>query len=220
MQASRRPSGLRKTTTYPNSLAHRTTRLLSDFGAYEGISTVFHYDAGGQRTSYYQKNRQVPFFESDGMTLLPKTHPAVLNTDSGKVGVMICYESMFSDLARSCVKDGAELLFVPTNDSWFHAESARKLHAAHGAYRAVETGRTLVQASVNGKTAVFNAVGAVTAQAPQNEKTVLYATVALDTRDTVYSHIGDLWLLIGLFAVGLTAVYMKIKKRGVIYEGK
>ncbi len=192
-------------------------------GVYDGISTVFRYDASGQRTAYYQKNRQVPFFENDGTELLnflPGKHTSVLTTDSGKVGVMICYESMFSDLARSCVKDGADLLFVPTNDSWFFSKSARKLHAAHGAYRAVETGRTLVQASVNGTTAVFDATGTVTAQASQNEKTILYAMVALDTCDTVYSHIGDLWLLIGLLAVGLAAVSIKIKKRSVIYEGK
>ncbi len=189
-------------------------------GVYDGISTLFQYDASGQQTAYYQKNRQVPFFENDGMNLLPKTHSPVLTTDSGTVGVMICYESMFSNLARKCVKNGADLLFVPTNDSWFQSESARKLHAAHGAFRAVETSRSLVQASVNGTTAVFDAGGTVTAQVPHNGKTVLYATVALDTRNTVYSYIGDLWLLIGLLAVGLAAVSIKIKKRGVIYEGK
>lgn len=39
--------------------------------------------------------------------------PAVFDTDFGRVGLMVCYDLRFPELARGMVQDGADILFVP-----------------------------------------------------------------------------------------------------------
>jgi len=40
--------------------------------------------------------------------------PCVLDTDIGRIGLMVCYDMRFPELARGMVQDGAEMLFVPS----------------------------------------------------------------------------------------------------------
>ncbi|MBR3843995.1 MAG: apolipoprotein N-acyltransferase, partial [Clostridia bacterium] len=184
-------------------------------GSKEGSSTVVQYGPNGTQINCYQKIREVPFFENgEGkpFRFFPENHPSVLITKSGKVGTLICYESMFSSLAQRSVSQGAQLLFTSTNDSWFDSSQAKTLHVAHGAYRAVETGRTLVQAAINGMTAVFDASGNMTYNAPEKTKVIVNATVTFDTVDTLYNRIGDWWLAMGIFAVMTVAMYLQMKK--------
>ena len=39
--------------------------------------------------------------------------PAVFDTDIGRVGMMVCYDLRFPELARGMVQDGADIIFVP-----------------------------------------------------------------------------------------------------------
>ncbi len=38
---------------------------------------------------------------------------SVINTDKGAIGVLICYDSEFPELARHLVDQGAKIIFVP-----------------------------------------------------------------------------------------------------------
>ncbi len=182
----------------------------------DGISTVVQFDKNGTCKAEYQKIKEVPFFENGkgkAFQYFPKPHSSLLTTNSGTVGVMICYESMFSSLAQNSVDEGAQILFVSTNDSWFTANVAKNIHMAHGAFRGVETGRTLVQASVDGVSAVFDAGGTMTNRIPHKTKDIMKANVSFDPMDTLYNHIGDWWLAIGMVALCLLSVGCAIKKK-------
>lgn len=39
----------------------------------------------------------------------------VIDTDSGRIAVLICYDAEFPELARVAVEQGAQILFVPSN---------------------------------------------------------------------------------------------------------
>ena len=39
--------------------------------------------------------------------------PAVFDTDIGRIGMMVCYDLRFPELARGMVQDGADIIFVP-----------------------------------------------------------------------------------------------------------
>src|SRR6185312_7410185 len=56
----------------------------------------------------------------------------------GKVGVLICYESIFLQRARLYRREGATMLVNITNDAWFGRSIAVYQHEAHLALRAIE----------------------------------------------------------------------------------
>lgn len=185
-------------------------------GFRDGISTVIQFDVNGNRKTEYQKIKEVPFFENGqgkDFTFSQKKHSSVLKVNCGSLGNLICYESMFPSLARNSVKDGANLLFVSTNDSWFTANMAKDIHLAHGVYRAVETGRALVQSSVDGCSAVVDAAGKITDRLPHKTKGVMQAKVSFDPMNTLYNHIGDWWLILGMVTILGISFGSKILKR-------
>ncbi len=185
-------------------------------GFRDGVSTVIQFDSNGVRKTEYKKIKEVPFFENGqgkDFEFFSNKHSSVLTTDCGKVGNLICYESMFSSLAQNSVRDGAQLLFVSTNDSWFTASVAKNIHMAHSAYRAVETGRTLVQSSIDGCSAVVDAAGNTTHSMPHKTKGVIQAKVSFTPMDTLYNHIGDWWLAGGLLGMVLLCVGCAIRKK-------
>lgn len=76
-----------------------------------------------------------------------------------KIGPMICYEDIFPQLGRQMALNGADMLFVCTNDSWYGREGGAWQHAAHSALQAVATRKPLLRASNNGLSAVFDQYG-------------------------------------------------------------
>ncbi|MGP7960935.1 apolipoprotein N-acyltransferase [Sanguibacter sp. A247] len=77
------------------------------------------------------------------------------------VASIICFEVAYDFVARDAVKGGAEVLFVPTNNSNFGytAESTQQL--AMTRLRAIETGRAAVQISTVGVSGVVDPAGRV-----------------------------------------------------------
>ncbi len=76
-----------------------------------------------------------------------------------KTGVMICYEDVFPELARTMAKNDSQILFVCTNDSWYGREAGAWQHASHSALQAVATRKILMRASNNGLSTVFDQYG-------------------------------------------------------------
>ncbi|NIQ08785.1 MAG: apolipoprotein N-acyltransferase, partial [Gammaproteobacteria bacterium] len=54
------------------------------------------------------------------------------------LGVLVCYEVIFPELARQYVRQGSSLLINITNDAWFGESSAPWQHLAMARFRAIE----------------------------------------------------------------------------------
>ncbi len=65
-------------------------------------------------------------------------------------GPLVCYEDIFSDLARDQAKAGADILVVVTNDAWFGTGGGSLQHAAHSVLRAIETRRPVLRCGNDG----------------------------------------------------------------------
>lgn len=92
------------------------------------------------------------------------TRPLPVGTASGltaQVGVLICFESVFSELSRKWVNAGANLLVNVTNDAWYGKTSAPWQTLAMVVLRAVETRRTVVRAANTGFSAFILPTGEV-----------------------------------------------------------
>jgi apolipoprotein N-acyltransferase len=80
-----------------------------------------------------------------GLTL----KPLELNA-STRIGSIICFESCFSTPARRLRGQGAQAIFVLTNDEWFRGTNAPWEHAVMAALRAVENNVPVAQAANGG----------------------------------------------------------------------
>lgn len=120
------------------------------------------------------------------------------------LGVLICFEAVFPELARGQVRAGADLLVNITNDAWFGRSSAPYQHLAMSAFRAVENRVSLVRAANTGISAFVEPTGRILESSPLFTEAVLVHEVALtpSTNGTIYTHWGDAWtVLLGLIVL-------------------
>jgi apolipoprotein N-acyltransferase len=111
-----------------------------------------------------------------------------------RLGLLICFESTFPYLGRERVREGADLLVVPTNDGWFGRSRAPVQHLLQAVMRAIDTRRPLVRAGHTGISAVVRPSGRV------SQATELMAVGAFplytpilapaDTRKTLFLRLG------------------------------
>ncbi len=127
--------------------------------------------------------------------------------DQNRLGVLICYEAIFPDLARALVSNHADLLVNITNDAWFGRTGAAQQHFSMAVFRAVENRRALVRAANTGISGYIDPVGRILRTSPLFERHVMNHTVPLMRSTTIYSQGGDLFalacLMIGALAIGL-----------------
>ncbi|MFP5319231.1 MAG: apolipoprotein N-acyltransferase [Acidimicrobiia bacterium] len=193
------------------------------------------YDPHGRQVDRYDKVHRVPFGEYipfrslldrvADVSAVPRdaiagTGPGVLDTPAGRMAVAISFEVFFADRARSGVEAGGRLLLVPTNASSFTTSQVPAQEVAVARLRAVETGRSVVQAAPTGYSAVIDHRGRVAAQGPLGAQAVVTGVVGMRTGRTLALVLGD-WPVV-VVAVGGVVVARKLSRQdlGMLPEGE
>ncbi len=111
----------------------------------------------------------------------PPEPVAVTLADGRKVHVapMICYDALDPDLALTSARKGADMIVTLSNDSWFAAGIAPRLHLIMAAFRSIETHLSQVRSTNTGISAAITATGDITDTLAVGETGVLIAPVAL-----------------------------------------
>lgn len=138
---------------------------------------------------------------------------AIMEIGGGKIGNIICFESIYPKLSRQSVVDGAEVLVEVTNDSWLKDSPAMKQHLAHGVFRSVENGRYLVRSANSGISAVIDSCGNVVKQLDINEQGVITDIVYFSNEQTLYTKTGDMLYPLCLAAAILWIIILFIKRK-------
>ena len=129
-----------------------------------------------------------------GATFLIPHAPALALRDGLRIGVLICWENEFAELARESVQGGAQLLVQLTNDAWFDRTRAAAQHNAASVLRAVENHVPVVIASNSGPSQVIDAHGRVRARLDKLfDAGVAVASVGVGNAGTPYSRTGELF---------------------------
>jgi apolipoprotein N-acyltransferase len=149
---------------------------LVPFGEYVPFKQVFSF-AGGL-------TQAVGDFSSG-------TSRAPLDAGGTKLGVFICYESIFPDEIRQFAKNGADVFVNLSNDGWYGDSGAYAQHLKQSRMRAVENARWLLLDTNTGVTASADPYGRIVNSAPRKTRTVLQAEYALSNETTFYTRHGD-----------------------------
>ena len=173
-----------------------------------------------QIPEHYEKSRLVPFAEEMPLrqwitwpTWLIPPLPEVARAQSPltfaipgniRVGIMICWESLFSDHARTLIQDEAAILVMLANEGWF-TDPASAQHILTAYMRAVETHRPLMISSNMGAPLVIDPFGRrlnTTTSVPGMEWAT--APIPLLRESTFYVRHGDVFVFgCGLFLVSI-----------------
>ncbi len=120
--------------------------------------------------------------------------PQPLAEGSNKIATPICFESIFPRISRAFVRNGAQALFIITNDAWFKGSEALEQHFAKAIFRAVETGRYTVQAANGGISGVIDPQGRILIFTRAEREQILQGTILLQDHATLYVRLGD-WVV-------------------------
>ena len=149
-------------------------------------------------------------------TLKKDTEARTLSFDNHKVGTLICYESVFGEYVTEFVKNGADMLFVITNDGWWGNSPGHKQHLEFSKLRAIETRRSVARSANTGISGFINQRGDIIEQSKYWEQTALRNTLKTNDKLTFYVRYGDYIYKISVFLtallVSLTIVKLILKK--------
>jgi apolipoprotein N-acyltransferase len=133
---------------------------------------------------------------------------APLDAGSERVGIFICYESIFPDEVRQGPLEGAQVLLNISNDGWYGDSGAWAQHLQQTQMRAIENDRWLLAGTNTGMTASIDPYGRIVAATPRKVRTALDAPYALREGTTFYTRHGD-WFAYLCAIISVGAVVMR-----------
>jgi len=141
--------------------------------------------------------------------LVPGKEQTLFDVKGARLGILICYESIFPDLTRREVERGADVLVNITNDAWYGESSAPYQVLAMAAMRSVETKVPMVRVANTGISALIEPSGRITDRTPLFTRGTVMANVSWRPVRTVYTIVGDLFAEICcvLTAIGLIVAW-------------
>jgi apolipoprotein N-acyltransferase len=177
----------------------------------------------GEVLAHYDKIELVPFGEYvparallgffvnrvvEGMgDMIPGKEQTLFEVKGAKLGILICYESIFPDFTRREVNEGADILVNITNDAWYGESSAPYQVLAMAVMRSIETKVPMVRAANTGFSALIEPSGQITNRTPLFKRGTTIVNVSWRPIRTLYTMVGDLFaeICLVLTAIGLIA---------------
>jgi len=118
---------------------------------------------------------------------------------SGKVAPVICYESVYGEYTTGYVKQGANTLFIITNDGWWDNTSGHRQHLKFASLRAIETRRDIARSANTGVSCFINQRGDILQATTYGETTTIRGNIHLNEEISFYVRWGDIIGRIGVF---------------------
>lgn len=108
-----------------------------------------------------------------------------------KTGCTICYESVFGEFFSEFVRNGAEMMFIITNDGWWGNTGGYRQHFAFAHLRAIETRRSIARSANTGISALIDQRGDAHQQTKYWEPAAIKGTLNANASLTFYTRHGD-----------------------------
>ncbi|HHH50509.1 MAG TPA: apolipoprotein N-acyltransferase [Saprospiraceae bacterium] len=160
----------------------------------------------GTMEGYGKQKKRSPFF-SKGIGVAP----------------VICYESIYGEYCTNYVRNGAQAIFIVTNDGWWDNTAGHKQHLLFARLRAIETRRSIARSANIGNCAFINQRGDISQATEYGKPAAIKGNIVLNNKVTTYVIYGDMIGRIALFlaVILLLNTFVKgiTKKNEMILEG-
>jgi apolipoprotein N-acyltransferase len=198
-----------------------------------GNSALF-FSAQGKVLGQYLKNRLVPFKEYipyEGVIKWPqfiapeerKTFDVqgkeivLFELDGAKFGAVICWESLFPDLFRQFVNQGANFIINITSEAWFGESAFPHQFLAINVFRAVENRVSVARAANTGISCFIDPHGKIYSRLRIDNKDLFvrgYLTdnITISNERTFYTLYGDIFVYACLLVTALMIVISALRR--------
>lgn len=177
-------------------------------------NSIYSYSAKQKYLSLYSKEKLTPFFESGLFHAKNNNHPFSLKNNQLIVGPLVCFEALFSSVAKNHVSQGANILICLSDDSFFKGSNLVFLHAVYMIFRAVEFSRPAVFLNNNGFSLVVNKFGQIKLISPFEQAAISQADIIPNHTLTFYYFYPNFTLAICLAVVLFFIVKEVAKGKG------
>lgn len=148
-----------------------------------------------------------------GRTRVPL--PVVKGADTlASIAPIICIESIYPEVARDFVNNGADMLCVITNDAWYDGTWGPGQHFDIARMRAIEQRRFLIRCGMSGVTGIIHPSGEKVTQKGSNidpeSRGVATGEAVTRTNTTLYAEMGDVVPPAGLLMTFLLLIGARI----------
>lgn len=145
--------------------------------------------------------------------------PIVIETEFGSVAPLVCFDSIFPEFSREAVDNGAEMIAIVTNDSWFNDSVGIYTHLRHAQLRAIENKRYVMRAANTGVSAFIDERGRVITYTEPLTKDSAECEIYAIKSNTLYTKIGDVFLYVSFIIIICFAIYSIFDKLRRIKNG-
>lgn len=199
------------------------------------FNSLLLWEPGKGPVNQYDKIHPVPFaeylpdrgfwypFAPSLFDLVPRdysfgTRPNVFDIGDARAGLAICFDIVDDSLIRQMLSSGANVIFAPTNNADFGHSDENVQQVAIARLRAIETGRSVVQVSTVGVSAMFGPDGSVIDMLPTFTAGSMIKTVPLSTMTTPATVVGGFVDgIVGAFALAmlLSSALLARRRKGI-----
>jgi apolipoprotein N-acyltransferase len=178
---------------------------------YESYNTGMQLDK--QSVVFYHKSKLVPGVEKMPFPALFKPFEGLAIDLGGTMGSLgtqdertvffshgkkvaiapvICYESVYPDYVAEYVRNGANIIFIITNDGWWEDTPGHRQHLAYAKLRAIETRKEIVRCANTGISCFITPVGEIEQATPYWKDALITKNVTPNNTTTLFVRFGDL----------------------------
>jgi apolipoprotein N-acyltransferase len=135
----------------------------------------FAIDLGGTVGSYGKQEERSVFTSPEGI----------------KTGVPICYESIYGEFMAGYIRNGADFIFIITNDGWWGDTPGYRQHRDYARLRAIEERRSVARSANTGISCFINQRGDIVSATGWWEPAALRGVMKANKELTFYVKYGD-----------------------------
>jgi apolipoprotein N-acyltransferase len=208
---------------------------------YDFYNAALYIDSQGNTSTYF-KSKLVPGIErmpfaqylrpvgalvelfggTSGSMGVQAQREIFTGTDGTRVAPVICYESVYGYYVNEYIRQGAQVIFIITNDGWWRNTPGHRQHHQYARLRAIETRRSIARAAKTGISGFIDPLGNIIQQSAWNERTALRGIIHKNNEITFYVRNGEFLGRLSMFLMILLLVYMfaqqMIRKRVMSYK--
>lgn len=206
-------TGIYAYKNYPNGNGvSPTARKYSDGKCcYDAYNSAIQIDTSGV-VPIYHKSRLVPGVERipypqifgflnnlaidlggiSGSLATQEKRDVFVSKDGFGVAPVICYESVFGEYVTEYIKNGANAIFIITNDGWWGKTPGHRQHLHYASMRAIETRRSIARSANTGISCFINQRGDILQATKYDEQITIRGSIKMNDAQTFYTRYGDL----------------------------